>query len=119
MEKFCYLCIVGIEKAISLTPRTLQHHRPMVYTTATLATTEIADALRNALAKGVVKFTFFKKDGSIREAYGTRNLAVASTRLGGVSIHKPYGKPNPNCYYDLEKQAWRAFIPENVCSIDV
>ena len=90
----------------------------MAITTATLATTEIADTLRNALAKGVVKFTFYKKDGPIREAIGTRNLAVATAKLGGIPIPKPYGKPNPNCYYDLEKQAWRAFIPENVCSID-
>lgn len=86
--------------------------------TATLATTEIADLLRNALAKGAVRFTFFKKDGSIREAYGTRNLAAATAKSGGIPIPKPYGKPNPNAFYDLEKQAWRAFIPENVCSID-
>jgi hypothetical protein len=92
----------------------------MANTTSTLATalTATADALRNALAKGAVRFTFYKKDGSIREAYGTRNLAVATATLGGISIPKPYGKPNPNAFYDLEKQAWRAFIPENVCSID-
>ena len=85
----------------------------------TLATTltATADALRNALAKGAVRFTFYKKDGSIREAYGTRNLAVA-TACVGTAIPAPYGKPNPNAFYDLEKEAWRSFIPENVCSID-
>jgi hypothetical protein len=86
--------------------------------TSILATTEIADNLRIALRRGAVRFTFYKKDGTIREAYGTRNLAVASTKLGGVSIPKPYGEKNPNAYYDLEKRAWRSFIPENVCSID-
>ena len=86
-------------------------------TPATPATTEIADDLREALRKGAVRFTFFKKDGSIREAYGTRNIQVASATTG-TSVSAPYGnKPNPNAYFDLEKGAWRSFIPENVVSI--
>lgn len=84
---------------------------------STAATTATADALRTALAKGAVRFTFFKRDGSIREAYGTRNLSVASSVIGAC-IPAPYCRSNPNAFYDLEKCAWRSFIPENVCSID-
>ena len=86
-------------------------------TTTATATTATADALRAALAQGAVRFTFYKRDGSIREAYGTRNIAVASAKTG-ASVPAPYGRPNPNAFYDLEKGAWRSFIPENVCSID-
>ena len=88
-----------------------------INTPATPATREIADALRAALAKGAVRFTFYKKDGSIREAYGTRNLSVATAKTG-ASVPAPCGKPNPNAFYDLEKMQWRSFIPENVASID-
>ena len=86
--------------------------------TSTIATTEIADNLRIALRRGAVRFTFYKKDGTIREAYGTRNLDVAAVKTGNPSIPKPYGAKNLNAYYDLDKGAWRSFIPENVCSID-
>ena len=88
----------------------------MFATPTTTATTEVADALREALRKGAVRFTFFKKDGSIREAYGTRNVSVASAKTG-VAVPAPKGNPNPNAFYDLEKGAWRSFIPENVASI--
>ena len=79
--------------------------------------TTIADTLRTALSKGVVRFTFTKKDGTTRHAIGTRNLAVA-TATTGATIATPCGTPNPNAFYDLEKLAWRSFVPTNVVSID-
>ena len=75
----------------------------MFATPTTPATTDVADALREALRKGAVRFTFFNKDGSIREAYGTRNIQVASATTG-ASVPAPYGKPNPNAFYDLSSR---------------
>ena len=81
-------------------------------------TNTTATALREALKKGIVRFTFYKKDGTIREATGTRNLSFAE-KTTGESIPAPKsGRINENAYYDLDKKAWRSFIPENVVSID-
>lgn len=80
--------------------------------------TATAMALREALKKGIVRFTYYKKDGTLREAIGTRNLTLAENKTG-VAIPAPKtGIVNENAYYDLDKQAWRSFIPENVVSID-
>ena len=81
----------------------------------TMAT--LSDTLRTALSKGVVRFTFTKKDGTTRHAIGTRNLAVA-TATTGATIATPCGTPNQNAFYDLEKLSWRSFVPTNVVSID-
>lgn len=79
----------------------------------------LIDTLQTALAKGVVRFTFTKKDGTTRHAIGTRNLAKASAYLGGATIPPVGGgNANPNAYYDLQKCAWRSFVPSNVVSID-
>lgn len=70
------------------------------------------------LKKGVVKFTFKKKDGSLRTAIGTRNLNVASEKLGyNVPAPQNLGS-NPTAFYDLEKDAWRSFSWGSVVSID-
>jgi len=78
----------------------------------------ITDKLRSELKKRVVRFTYYKKDGSLREAVGTRNPEVAREKHG-EEIPAPKGTAiNENAYYDLDKHAWRSFIPENVVSID-
>jgi len=78
----------------------------------------ITDKLRSELKKRVVRFTYYKKDGSLREAVGTRNPEVAREKHG-EEIPAPKGTAiNENAYYDLDKHAWRSFIPQNVVSID-
>lgn len=69
--------------------------------------------LCKALKKGIVNFTFKKKDGSIREAVGTLKENV---------IPPVYGlrTSDPNkvqIFYDVNKQAWRSFKIENFVSI--
>lgn len=78
----------------------------------------ITDKLRSELKKRVVRFTYYKKDGSLREAVGTRNPTVALEKYA-QEIPVPKGTAvNENAYYDLGKHAWRSFIPHNVVSID-
>ncbi len=72
--------------------------------------------LRNLLKNNIVEFTFRKKDGSIRKARGTRNLSIASAC--GCNVPTPKGEEQPNSYYDIDKDAWRSYIPANVLSID-
>lgn len=56
-------------------------------------------------------FYFKKKDGSIRRAVGTLNSEVLE-KMTTNFIKTGYvanEKPNLQRYFDLEKQAWRAF----------
>lgn len=78
----------------------------------------ITNALLSLLSKGIIRFTYRKVDGSIREAVGTRNLDIARDALC-ISIPNPKtGHNNPTAYYDLEKGDWRSFKAENVISIN-
>ena len=62
--------------------------------------------LKTALRKGLVKFTFKKLDGTIREAFGTRNMNYVPTESHpkgtGVEVDSVVK------FYDIDKQAWRS-----------
>ena len=78
----------------------------------------IVTNLREALKKGIVHFAYYKKDGTLREAIGTRNLEIAGKEVGYTIPSPKTGNTNENAYFDLTRNAWRSFIPENVTSID-
>ncbi len=68
---------------------------------------------KNALHKGVVEFTYKKKNGEIRSAKGTLNIEV----MGEDNAPKGTGYDivDDNIrYYDLNSEGWRSFIPENL-----
>lgn len=70
-------------------------------------------SLVSKLKRGVVQFTYLKKDGSTRQAVGTLlEQAVPSTQ----GIRKAY--PTQQCYFDLQKNAWRSFVKTNLISIN-
>lgn len=78
----------------------------------------ITKALLSLLNKGIVRFTYRKVDGSIREAIGSRNLDAVRVAFG-IRVPTPKtGRNNPTAYYDLEKDDWRSFKAENVISIN-
>jgi hypothetical protein len=72
--------------------------------------------LRSMLKKGVVKFEYKKKDGSIRKAEGTlrKSLIPEIDKDGGAESDFP-----EDCfgYYDLDKDDWRMFIRDNFIGI--
>ena len=78
----------------------------------------ITNALLSLLNKGIVKFTYRKVDGTIRNAVGTRNLDAARMAFGIYIPTPKSGRNNPTAYYDLEKEDWRSFKAENVLSIN-
>ena len=78
---------------------------------------ELATALHTLLAHNVVSFTYRKVNGEIRNATGTRNLALVETQTG-ISVPTPKGKEQPNSYYDINVMGWRSYEPENLISID-
>ena len=64
------------------------------------------------LSSGDVRFTYRKKNGTEREAYGTRNTDIITLN---DAMPKGTGteKIGVIAYYDLEKQGWRSFNEEN------
>ena len=83
---------------------------------------DINNTLRTLLAKNIVRFTYRKVDGTLRQAIGTRNLDLARNYYNGKGIDHyiptPKGAEQPYSYYDLEKMAWRSYKPSNLISID-
>ena len=68
--------------------------------------------LQEKMMEQAVKFQFKKKDGTIRDAIGTRNLELMIQEDGKRYEFKTDGKPEcPTTlgYWDLEKQMWRSF----------
>lgn len=81
--------------------------------------------LRHYLTRGVVRFTFTKQSGERREARGTlcpELIPPSRTPKGIVQAEIEQGLRQPDyssiAYYDLDKEAWRAFSICNVKSIE-
>ena len=76
---------------------------------------DLAKELKQELHKREVKFSYWKKDGSVREAHGTLNSEV----YGKDNEPTGSGHPVPENqvrYYDLNAQGWRSFLSENLIS---
>lgn len=78
---------------------------------------KLEESLRSLLAHNIVSFTYRKVNGEIRHALGTRNLTIAS-KYTGSDIPTPVYGEQPYSYYDVEKNGWRSYRPENLISID-
>lgn len=78
---------------------------------------DMINELKERLKKGEVMFTYTKKDGTQRQARGTTNQDIA-----GSDYIVPSGTGTPKTgsvpYWDLDKNAWRAFCDDSLVSID-
>ena len=73
------------------------------------------ETLKEKLRNGVAHFIFVKKNGEIREAFGTTNSAVASKHINGNGISREYFKTT--AYFDIEKGEWRSFRWESIVKV--
>lgn len=76
---------------------------------------QLIDLLKSKLQSGVAHFTFLKKDGTIREAWGTtsHNLMKASINGNGISRDAV----NCVCYWDVQKGGFRSLRFENLIQV--
>ena len=80
----------------------------------------LIDELKKRMKDEVTHFTFKKKDGTVRQAYGTR-VSEVIVRYEGALLppqkqRQCTGSTFP--YFDIEKQAWRCFKVETLMDID-
>jgi hypothetical protein len=71
--------------------------------------------LKEKLRNGVAHFLYTKKDGTIREAWGTTNAALAHKYTNGNGISREYYKTT--AYFDIEKGEWRSFRWESIVKV--
>lgn len=78
------------------------------------------EELNMKLSKGPVKFTYTKKDGETRHAYGTKSPSYIVNNFGEDKLPSGTGvtKTGVTPYFDLDKQAWRSLRDESLVSID-
>ena len=73
------------------------------------------ETLKEKLRNGVAHFVFIKKNGEVREAFGTTNAAVAAKYTNGNGISREYFKTT--AYFDIEKGEWRSFRWESIVKV--
>lgn len=76
--------------------------------------TEKIQQLTDALRLGVVMFTFTKKDGSIREAKGTLNMAIIGDRGGEIPAGDKKRNEDVITFWDMDKMGWRCCRKDSI-----
>ena len=76
---------------------------------------QMIDLLKSKLQNGIAHFIFQKKDGSIREAWGTTSYNLIKANVNGRGIARDY--VNCVCYWDVEKGGFRSFRFENLIQV--
>ena len=73
------------------------------------------ESLKEKLRSGVAHFIFIKKNGEVREAFGTTNASVAAKYTNGNGCSREYFKTT--AYFDIEKGEWRSFRWESIAKV--
>ena len=71
--------------------------------------------LKDQMRKGVAHFSFLKKNGEVREAFGTTNRAVAQKHTLGTGESRE--RYSTTAYFDIEKGQWRSFRWESIIAV--
>ncbi len=73
------------------------------------------ESLKRQMRSGVAHFVFMKKDGSLREAWGTTNRSLAEKHINGNGVSREFF--STTAYFDVEKGEWRSFRWENIVTV--
>lgn len=71
--------------------------------------------LKTKLANGVAHFVYLKKDGTVREAWGTTKSELAAAKTNGRGVSRELYKTT--AYYDIEQGGWRSFRWETLVQV--
>ena len=73
------------------------------------------ESFRTKLRSGIYRFSYFKKEGSIREAVGTLDPALIPDDFAPKSGMDPeaLAPVSTFSYYDLVAGGWRSFLLDN------
>ena len=75
----------------------------------------LIEEAKRQMRAGTCHFLYVKKDGSVREAFGTLNAALCNKHINGR------GQSPENwgcsCYFDVDKGQFRSFRWQNIIDI--
>ena len=71
--------------------------------------------LKKELRNGVAHFLYTKKDGTLREAFGTTNKSLVEKKTCGYGMSREYYATT--AYFDIEAGDWRSFRWENIVAV--
>lgn len=73
------------------------------------------ETLKSKLGNGVAHFIFLKKDGTVREAWGTTNAALANKHTNGWGESRE--RYATTAFFDVELGAWRSLRWESIVKV--
>lgn len=74
------------------------------------------EMIKHILQQGAKRFSYKKKDGSYREAYGTLNSDMIKEKCpmsDNITSKKQNYNPDIIRYFDLDSDGWRSFLYDN------
>ena len=75
----------------------------------------LIEEAKRQMRNGTCHFLYVKKDGSVREAFGTLNAALCNKHINGRGQSpETWGC---SCYFDVEKGQFRSFRWQNIIDI--
>ncbi len=75
----------------------------------------MVENLKTQMKNGVAHFAYLKKDGTVREAWGTTCGTLVAKYTNGCGVSREYF--STTAYFDVEKAAWRSFRWENIITV--
>ena len=76
---------------------------------------QMIDLLKAKLQMGVAHFVYMKKDGTLREAWGTTSSNLMKANINGIGISRD--SVNTVRYWDCEKGGFRSLRFENLIEV--
>lgn len=73
------------------------------------------ESLKRQMRRGVAHFVFMKKNGELREAWGTTNASLAAKHINGNGCSRE--NYATTAYFDIERGAWRSFRWETLIAV--
>jgi len=73
------------------------------------------ESLKEKMHSGVVHFVFIKKNGQVREAWGTLNRSLVEKHINNRGESREIY--STSAFFDIEKGEWRSFRWESIAQI--
>lgn len=75
----------------------------------------LIEEAKRQMREGTCHFLYVKKDGSVREAFGTLNASLCGKHINGRGVSpETWGC---SCYFDCEKGEFRSFRWQNIIDV--
>ena len=68
--------------------------------------------LKEKLNKGIAHFIFIKKNGEVREAWGTTNPSFVEKYINGRGVSREVY--NTTAFFDIERSCWKSVRWESI-----